>query len=134
MSEPRWIAIDDVIAINKRLLRSTSENHFLRDRSALEGAVHRPRFQAEYRDISSLSWLASCLVQSIGKAHAFEQGNKRTAWLAGRYFITVNGYWLILDAERQESLKHVIEDLIVGDHEPSLLADQLEPLLNLIRS
>ncbi|QEE47125.1 hypothetical protein FVA81_22110 [Rhizobium sp. WL3] len=129
MSGPRWIAIEDVIAINRRLLLGTPENHFLRDRSALEGAVHRPRFQAEYREISSLSWLGSCLIQAIGKAHAFEQGNKRTAWLAGRYFIAINGYRLSVAPELQESLKYAIEDLIVGDHEPSLLADQLEPLL-----
>ncbi|MCZ8180203.1 MAG: type II toxin-antitoxin system death-on-curing family toxin [Rhizobium sp.] len=130
MSEPLWIAIEDVIAINRRLLLGTSENHFLRDRSALEGALHRPRFQAEYRQISSVSWLASCIIQSIGKAHAFEQGNKRTAWLAGRYFIAINGYRLLLDAEQQERLKYVIEALIIGNDDPSLLADRLEPLLS----
>jgi death-on-curing protein len=130
MSEPLWIAIEDVIAINRRLLFGTSENHFLRDPSALEGALHRPRFQAEYRQISSVSWLASCIIQSIGKAHAFEQGNKRTAWLSGRYFIAINGYRLFLDAEQQERLKYVIEELIIGRDEPSLLADRLEPLLS----
>lgn len=130
MSELLWIAIEDVIAINRRLLLGTSENHFLRDRSALEGALHRPRFQAEYRQISSVSWLASCIIQSIGKAHAFEQGNRRTAWLSGRYFIAINGYRLLLDAEQQERLKHVIEELIIGDDDPSLLADRLEPLLS----
>lgn len=130
MSEPLWIAIEDVIAINRRLLLGTSENHFLRDRSALEGALHRPRFQAEYRQISSVAWLASCIIQSIGKAHAFEQGNKRTAWLSGRYFIAINGYRLLLDAEQQERLKHVIEALIIGHDDPSLLADRLEPLLS----
>ena len=129
MSEPLWIAIDDVIAINRRLLLGTSENHFLRDRTALEGALHRPRFHADYREISSLSWLASCMIQSIGKAHAFEQGNKRTAWLAGRYFIAINGHTLSIAPDLQETLKFVIEDLIIGDHDPSLLADQLEPLL-----
>jgi death-on-curing protein len=129
MKEPLWIAIDEVIAISRRLLMGTSENHFLRNLSALEGAVHRPQFQAQYRQISSIAWLASCLVQAIGKAHAFEQGNKRTAWLAGRYFIAINGYRLALDVSDQERLKHVIEDLIVGEHEPSLLADHLEPLL-----
>jgi death-on-curing protein len=130
MSEPLWIAIEDVIAINRRLLLGTSETHFLRDRYALEGALHRPRFQAEYRQISSVSWLASCIIQSIGKAHAFEQGNKRTAWLSGRYFIAINGYRLLLDAEQQERLKYVIEALIIGNDDPSLLADRLEPLLS----
>lgn len=130
MSEPLWIAIEDVIAINRRLLLGTSENHFLRDRSALEGALNRPRFQAEYRQISSLSWLAICIIRSIGKAHGFEQGNKRTAWLSGRYFIAINGYRLVLDAKQQESLKYVIEALITGNDDPSLLADRLEPLLS----
>lgn len=130
MSEPLWIAIEDVIAINRRLLRGTSENHFLRDRSALEGALHRPRFRAEYHQMSSVSWLAGCIIQSIGKAHAFEQGNKRTAWLSGRYFIAINGYRLVLDAKQQESLKYVIEELIIGNDDPSLLADRLEPLLS----
>jgi death-on-curing protein len=129
MSEPLWIAIDEVIAINRRLLLGTSENHFLRDRSALDGALQRPRFQSQYRQMSSISWLASSFVQAIGKAHAFEQGNKRTAWVAGRYFIAINGYRLILDPARQEELKFVIEELIVGSHEPAVLAEHLEPLM-----
>jgi len=36
----------------------------------------------------------------------------------------------LLDAEQQERLKHVIEELIIGNDDPSLLADRLEPLLS----
>ncbi|KPF58162.1 hypothetical protein IP85_10655 [Rhizobium sp. AAP116] len=116
----------DVIAINRRLLQDTAEQHFVRDVAALEGALNRPRFQAEYLQISSLSWLASAHIQAIGKVHAFEQGNKRTAWLAGRYFIAINGYKLNLTPAGQEILKLLIEDLIVSDEDPSRLAVELE--------
>lgn len=129
MSEPAWITLHDVIAINRRLLQDTTEHHFVRDVAALEGALSRPRFQADYLQISSLSWLASAHIQAIGKAHAFEQGNKRTAWLAGRYFIAINGYKLNMTAADQESLKLQIEDLIVTDVDPAELARKLEPRL-----
>ncbi|KQW31151.1 hypothetical protein ASE36_02385 [Rhizobium sp. Root274] len=131
MSEPAWIALQDVIAINRRLLLDTAEQHFVRDRAALESALHRPRFQANYLQISAVSWLASCLIQAIGKAHAFEQGNKRTAWLAGRYFIATNGYRLTLTTEDQEMLKLLIEALIVTDADPSGLAGELDKRMTL---
>jgi death-on-curing protein len=123
--------LHDVIAINRRLLHDTAEHHFVRDVAALESALNRPRFQARYLKLSSLSWLASAHVQAIGKAHAFEQGNKRTAWLAGRYFIAINGYSLNLTADTQEVLKLLIEDLIVTDEDPSRLATELERRLQL---
>ena len=126
MSEPAWITLHDVIAINRRLLQDTAEHHFVRDVAALEGALSRPRFQADYLQISSLSWLASAPIQAIGKAHAFELGTKRTAWLAGRYFTAINGYKLNLTAAGQEILKLLVEDLIVTDEDPSRLAVELE--------
>jgi death on curing protein len=126
VSAPAWITLHNVITINRRLLQDTAEHHFVRDVAALEGALNRPRFQADYLQISSLSWLASAHIQAIGKAHAFEQGNKRTAWLAGRYFIAINGYKLNLTADGQEILKLLIEDLIVSDDDPSRLAVELE--------
>lgn len=126
MSKPVWIALNDVIAINRRLLQDTAEHHVVRNVAALESALHRPRFQAEYLQISSVSWLASAHIQATGKAHAFEQGNKRTAWLAGRYFIAINGYSLNLTAADQEVLKLLIEDLIVTEEDPAELARELE--------
>lgn len=131
MSEPVWIALEDVIAINRRLLQNTAEQHFVRDIATLESALHRPRFQANYLQISAVSWLASGLIQAIGKAHAFEQGNKRTAWLAGRYFIAINGYHLTLTTEDQDLLKLRIENLIVTDADPSGLARDLDQRMTL---
>ncbi|MGL3606455.1 type II toxin-antitoxin system death-on-curing family toxin [Rhizobium sp. G187] len=129
MSEPVWLTTAEIVAINRRLLQGSPENHFLRNLAALESAAYRPRFHAEYSAQTSISWLACCLIQAIGKAHAFEQGNKRTAWVAGRYFIAINGYRLSLTGQQQEHLKFLIEDLIIGDHDPALLADEIEPLL-----
>ena len=41
--------------------------------------------------------LAVALMSGIARAHAFEQGNKRTAFGAMRLFLRINGYDTVFD-------------------------------------
>lgn len=45
--------------------------------------------------------LAVVLMAGIARAHAFEQGNKRTAFEALWHFLRVNGYDLAIDDTRR---------------------------------
>lgn len=57
----------------------------------LEGALSRPRNVLLYEGETDLVRLASYLWHGVGTAHAFVDGNKRTATLAAMVFLEVNG-------------------------------------------
>jgi death-on-curing protein len=90
-SEPNWLPIDAVIEHNRLELAQTGENHFVRDLGLLESALARPRNAFAYGEKDIVA-LAVALMAGVARAHAFEQGNKRTAFGAMRLFLQVNGY------------------------------------------
>jgi death on curing protein len=94
--EPRWLPIEAVIEHNRLEVEATGERHVLRDRGLLESALARPQnfFGFGEEDITAL---AVALMAGIARAHAFEQGNKRTAFEAMWHFLRLNGYDLVID-------------------------------------
>ena len=58
---------------------------------ALEGALERPYNHFYYEGKKPLSYFAAIYLVAIAKAHAFQQGNKRTALLSMRQFLKLNG-------------------------------------------
>jgi death on curing protein len=90
-NEPRWLSVETVIDINRRLVAITSENHFLRDRGLLEGALARSQNAHAYGEADLLA-LAVRLMAGIVQSHAFEQGNKRTGFVAMIQFLMENDH------------------------------------------
>jgi death on curing protein len=90
-NEPSWLPIEAVIEHNQRELAETGETHLVRDRGLLESALARPRNAFAYGE-EDIVVLAVALMAGISRAHAFEQGNKRTAFAAMRLFLRINGY------------------------------------------
>lgn len=95
-NDPRWLPVEAVIELNRLLVEVTAERHFLRDRGLLESALARPRNAFAYGQQDMLA-LAVRLMAGIAQAHAFEQGNKRTVFVAMSHFLTSNGYDLTID-------------------------------------
>jgi death-on-curing protein len=95
-NEPNWLPIEVVIEHNRLELAGTGEQHFLRDVGLLESALGRPRNAFAYGE-EDIVILAVRLLAAIAQAHAFEQGNKRTAFAAARLFLRANGYDTALD-------------------------------------
>jgi len=94
VNEPVWVTAEIVVHFNKRAVEATGEPHLVRDMGAIEAGVDRPRNRHAYGE-ADLAVLAVHLIYGVGKAHGFEQGNKRTAWAAARYFLALNGYTLL---------------------------------------
>jgi death-on-curing protein len=90
-NEPNWLPIEAVIDENRLELAETGENHFVRDLGLLESALARPRNAFAYGE-EDIVVLAVALMAGISRAHAFEQGNKRTAFAALRLYLRANGY------------------------------------------
>jgi death-on-curing protein len=95
-SEPRWLPIDAVIEKNRLEVEETGERHILRDLVLLEGAMARPQNASAYGE-EDIVVLAVRLLAAIAQAHAFEQGNKRTAFGAMWHFLRLNGYDLAIE-------------------------------------
>ncbi|MBY4587888.1 MULTISPECIES: type II toxin-antitoxin system death-on-curing family toxin [Rhizobium] len=95
MNSPIWIEVHQVVAINAEQVSKTGEVHFLRDFGLLEAAVMSPRDHWHYEGPDLVQAFGNLLF-AIAKAHAFEQGNKRTAFHAAAEFLARNGATLIL--------------------------------------
>ena len=112
-NEPRWLPVEAVIQYNKLEVEETGETHFLRDRGLLEGALARPQNAFAYGE-EDIVVLAVRLMAGIAQAHAFEQGNKRTAFEAMWHFFRLNGFDLAVDdgAEWEKPVVELIERII----------------------
>lgn len=90
MSEPRWLAIEEVILIHERQLQRFGGAAGIRDRGALESAVNRPINQWAYEQ-AGLVQLGAAYAFGIARNHAFVDGNKRAAFLSMGTFLRFNG-------------------------------------------
>lgn len=115
--DPAWVTTDEVVAINADQVRQTGETHFVRDEGGLEAAVMRPRHHHHYAEDTDVFVLASTLLLGIAQNHPFEQGNKRTAFLAMALFLEKQGLRLS-PAEDGTAFAQQIEDFIVSHAEP----------------
>ncbi|QND35827.1 type II toxin-antitoxin system death-on-curing family toxin (plasmid) [Sinorhizobium meliloti] len=91
-NEPFWLPAQAVIDINQETVAATGEDHVLLFPEKLDGALARPRFAFYYDEIYNVVTLSVNLMMAIGQAHAFEQGNKRTAFTSGLAFLYDNGF------------------------------------------
>lgn len=90
-NEPIWVPVEAVVEHNQLELADTGEHHFVRDLGLLESALARPRNAFAYGE-DDLVVLAVTLMDGVSRAHAFEQGNKRTAFAVMRLFLRANRY------------------------------------------
>ena len=92
----RWLPIEVVVGLNRTLVTTTGEWHFLRDRGLLESALARPQNAFAYGE-QDIVVLAVRLMAGIAQTHAFERGNKRTAFVSLRLFLHPNGFDLAIE-------------------------------------
>ena len=100
-----------VIAINHTAVNATGERHFLRDPGLLESALARPQNAYAYGE-DDLVTLAVRLLAGLAFSHAFEQGNKRTSFIAMTEFLMINGYDLAID----DSIRWADEVIALVEH------------------
>jgi death-on-curing protein len=89
MAEPVWIETELALAIHDRQLAEHGGPIGVRDASALESALGRPRNQWAYGE-TDLCALAAAYAYGVARNHPFTDGNKRTAWVLARLFLALN--------------------------------------------
>ncbi len=101
MKEPKWLVVRVVTAIHDEALHEFGGLPGIRDFGLLESAVDRARNRFEYEPDSTIFDLGAALCAGITKNHPFIDGNKRTALLATRAFLHLNGYELEPEEENE---------------------------------
>ena len=118
-NDPLWLPLDEIIKVNRETVALTGEPHFLRDSGLLGSAWARPMQLWHYLpDKPDMPTLAAVLLVGIGRNHAFEQGNHRTALTSAVMFLNLNG----LDFEDSADLKKIVRDAVAGRISESQLA------------
>lgn len=103
-----FLTVDDVRHLHDLRVPDAA----LVDPSALDSALNRPRQRQDYDDEATIHDMAAVMAEGICQAHAFTDGNKRTAVLAVVAFYVLNGH--TFHAPDSELL-HLIVDLTTHD-------------------
>lgn len=96
-----WVPLQAVLTIHDRQISRHRGAPGLRDHAALEAALARPQNKAAYGE-TDFATLAAAYAYGLAKAHAFVDGNKRTAFVTMATFLALNGV-----AFRPEPMKGV---------------------------
>jgi death-on-curing protein len=110
MSEPRWVPLRAIVVIHDRQIARHGGSPGLRDLALLETACARPRNLLAYGQ-PALEEMAAAYAFGLAKAHAFVDGNKRTAFVTAATFLRLNGYAFRPDP--REGVR-MVEDLASG--------------------
>jgi len=90
--EPQWLLESSVLAIHHEQLAEHGGLDGVRDPGLLSSALMRPRNLFAYTpDAADLQALAASYAFGIARNHPFLDGNKRTAYVACRTFLIING-------------------------------------------
>ena len=119
MTDWAWVREDAVLAAHDRQLAEHGGPEGLRNRGGLESALARAPNLAAYGDQDAPA-LAAAYAAGIARNHPFVDGNKRTAWIAARLFLRINGFGLSYDREDAE---RVVLALAAGELSEDELAE-----------
>lgn len=89
MTQWVWVPLPALHVIHDRQIARHGGASGTRDPALLEAACARPLNQAGYGDPDACA-LAAAYAFGIAKAHAFVDGNKRTAFVAALTFLRLN--------------------------------------------
>jgi death on curing protein len=95
--DPKWIDGRALILLHVETLAVHGGLPGLRDISALESALARPRHIHRYEPAADLAKLAAAYGFGIVRNHPFTDGNKRAGFLATGLFLEINQRSFIAD-------------------------------------
>jgi death-on-curing protein len=97
VKSPKWIDPRALIMLHGETLAEHGGLPGLREESALDAALARPRHLHTYEPESDLARLAAAYGFGIVRNHPFNDGNKRAGFLAIGVFLACNGKALNAD-------------------------------------
>lgn len=116
--EPVWLSRGHIEAIHALQLEQHGGSAGLRDAGALESAVARPQHRWHCTVADDIAACAATYGFAIAKTHAFNDGNKRTAYQAMFVFLGLNG--LDLAASEPDAVVTMLALATDATHEAAL--------------
>jgi death-on-curing protein len=110
MSEPIWVPNRAVYIIHDRQIARHGGASGLRDEGLLQGALQRPINKWQYENSDTFG-CAAAYAFGVAKAHAFVDGNKRTAFVTSVTFLRLNGWHFVTEPAEGVTF---MEDLASG--------------------
>lgn len=102
------LTVEQVIEIHAEI-----QDCALLDSGKLQSAVWQPFASFGGVDLyPTIFQKAGCLLRGITAAHAFEDGNKRTAWISTVTFLGING--VQIEKVRAETVTDFVVNVTVG--------------------
>ena len=123
MRTVKWLLLEMVQAIHDEAVHFFGGLGGVRERSLLESAIDKPKNRLAYEPRSTLFVLAATLGVGLARNHAFNDGNKRTALLATRAFLFLNGQ--VLEPREDDEVSTMI-GVATGEITEHKLATWLE--------
>ena len=111
-AEPRWIPDVAVQAIHHQQILEHGGLQGIRSQVALDSALARPRQRWSYGELNTIPQLAAAYAEAMARAHPFNDGNKRSAFLVAVVFLGLNGFRF---QASNESVVLVIQRLAAGE-------------------
>ncbi|MGA2695005.1 MAG: type II toxin-antitoxin system death-on-curing family toxin [Terriglobales bacterium] len=111
MKSPVWIDRRALLLLHSETLSEHGGFPGFRDEALFEAALARPRHLHNYEPHADLARLATAYAFGIVRNHPFNDGNKRTGFLAAGLFLMLNGRELKVD---QAEAVTMIERLAAG--------------------
>lgn len=96
-NEWRWVDSDVIAAVHDRQLSEHGGPAGVRNQDGIESALARPINLTLYGNPDAAD-LAAAYAFGLARNHGFVDGNKRTAWIAARLFLAINGFRLTVNA------------------------------------
>jgi death-on-curing protein len=95
-AEPIWLSRNLVDAMHTDLIERYGGLAGVLDEGLVESALARPKNLLAHRPASDLAALAASLTFELAKNHGYQDGNKRTAFVAAAVFLRINGVRLVV--------------------------------------
>ena len=132
MTEPIWINLRVIKAFHDRQINEHGGLTGLRDEGLLLSALSRPKNAYHYSDPKpDIAELAAAYGFGFAKNHPFNDANKRTALIAMRLFLKLNGCDLAASpADKYKTIIRVAASDIIEDE----LAQKIRKNLKEIKS
>ena len=96
MSQPIWVPVEAVHIIHDRQIARHGGASGHRDEGLLQNAMQRPVNKWQYENVDIFE-CAAAYAYGISKAHAFVDGNKRTAFVTSVTFLRLNGWHFVTE-------------------------------------
>lgn len=119
------ISIDNVLEINKEIAYSVNQNSVCLDRIKIDSALGAAFYPGSYPfHYGGIACVAGALCYFLIKAHAFIDGNKRTAAMAATIFMDLNK-WKLIYPSKTKTNRTAFTEIIEAATSSQITKDEL---------